>query len=57
MKLAWGTDAKCQQQRAEGDRMLDEAERKVDTLQQVLDERPPKTLDEALYQLTHRAGE
>lgn len=54
MKSLWGTDARCQQEdeRAMGERMVAEAERKVDRLQQVLDEHPPRNLDETLYQMT-----
>lgn len=58
VKLLWGTDTKCasQEARAEGDRMLADAERKVDKLQQTLDESPARDLDEAIYQMTHRGN-
>lgn len=58
MKCLWGTDAKCRQpdEHAEGERMLADAERKVDRLQAVLDERPPRNLDEALYEMSQRGG-
>jgi hypothetical protein len=54
MKLLWGTDTKCSSQhaRAQGAEMVADAERKVDALQQVLNERPARDLDEALYQMT-----
>lgn len=52
---AWfGTDASCEREREEGERLVAEAEAKVDTLQRVLDERPARNLDEAMYDLTRR---
>jgi len=57
VKAIWGTDAKCERQRAEGDRMIADAEAKVADLQRVLDDRPPRNLDEAVYGLSRRRGE
>ena len=54
VKMIWGTDEKCLRERREGERMIAEAEAKVDRLQRVLDEGPARNLDEALYQMTHR---
>ena len=54
MKAVWGTDEKCRlsSQRAESDRILEQAERSVDRLNLALGERPPVNLDEALYEMT-----
>lgn len=56
MKGLWGTDTKCRQsdEQEKGERIVAEAERKVDQLQAVLDERPPRNLDEALLEMTTR---
>lgn len=54
VKALWGTDAACkqQEQRREGERMIAEAEAAVADLQRVLDDRPPRNLDEAVYGIT-----
>jgi hypothetical protein len=57
VKMIWGTDERCERERAATDRMLADAEQKVETLQHVLDERAPRNLDETLYELTHRPRE
>jgi hypothetical protein len=56
MKAVWGTDEKCRQQRAEGDRMLARAEKRVSELNAVLHEKPPRNLDEAIYEMTRPPG-
>lgn len=56
MKAFFGTDAKCAAQRAQGERMVADAEAKIATLQHTLDARPVRNLDEAMYDLTHRHG-
>jgi hypothetical protein len=53
MKGLWGTDERCRRDRAEGERMIAEAERKVGQLNAALD-KPPRNLDETLYQMTRR---
>jgi len=54
VKMVWGTDERARQDHAAGDRMLAEAEAKVEKLQRVLDDSPARNLDEALVQLSHR---
>lgn len=54
MKLVWGTDERCAHDQDETERMLAEAERKVEKLITTLDDRPPKNLDEALYEMSRR---
>lgn len=57
MRGWFGTDASCDRERAEGERMVADAEAKVEGLQRVLDERPARNLDEAMYDITRRRRE
>lgn len=53
MKSLWGTDTRCRSEHAEGEKMLADAEAKVDRLKEVLDDSPARNLDEALVQVSH----
>lgn len=53
LKALWGTDTRCSNERVAGDRMIADAEAKVAGLQRVLDERPARNLDEAMYDMSH----
>jgi hypothetical protein len=56
MKGLWGTDTRCASanQRKDAERLVAEAEAKVDQLNRTLDEAPPKNLDEAIYVMMRR---
>jgi hypothetical protein len=54
VKAIWGTDTRCKQERAEGERLVADAETKIAQLQRTLDEAPPRNLDEAVYEMTRR---
>lgn len=59
MKAIWGTDesVRSQQSKDSATRMIANAEVSVDRLNRVLDERPARNLDEALYQVSRRDRE
>lgn len=56
MRAVFGTNTKCRlrEERIKTDKMLAEAERKVERLDAALDSRPARNLDEAIEQVSQR---